>query len=256
MTPIFEAKHTALAEYKQSPTEAEPTDSQGCQEQGPMHHQVVSMITGLSTVRWSRWQLQWANIRRMYDGIKKALGPMQSKMAPPQIHHWGSHHRPRLVDGESGWSTILTSTPERTLWLPQPWAQSSACQSWKSSMQSQPWMSSARSLTVWPQARHQAVTVFLQTSSSTARPPYCTPCTKSSASAGERELCCKTWEMPRLLPCIRTRVREVTATTTEASLFSASLARSTPGSSWSACRGWLSTSTQNHSVASELKGVW
>ena len=83
-----------------------------------------------------------------------------------------------------------------------------------------------------------------------------TPCMKSSASAGERELCHKTWEMPRSLPCTRTRVREVTVTTTEASLFSASLARSMPGSSWSACRGWLSMSTQNHSVASKLKGLW
>ena len=42
-------------------------------------------------------------------------------------------------------------------------------------MWSQLWTSSARSLTVWPQARHQAATVFLQTSSNTARPPYCTP---------------------------------------------------------------------------------
>ena len=105
------------------------------------------MSTGQSSVRQSRWPLQWATS----EGCTKA----------------SRRHN-------------------------QPWTQSSACQSWKSSMQSQLWISSAKPLTVWPQARHQAATVFLQTSSHTARPPYCTPCMKSSTNAGERELCCKT----------------------------------------------------------------
>ena len=233
----------------------EPTDSQGCQEQGPMYCQTLhQMSTGQSTVRWSRWPLQ----RTTSDGCMMASRRHWDQCRarwPPSNLPLGKSSQTKAGRWRDGWNTILTSTPEKTLWLPQPWVQSSACQSWKSLMWSQLWMSSARSLTVWPQARHQTVTVFLQTSSSTVRPPYCTPCMKSSASAGERELCHKTWEMPRALPCTRTRVREATATTTEASLFSTSLEKSTPGSSWSACRSWLSASTQNHSVASELKGL-
>ena len=40
MTPIIKAKCAALTEYKQSPTEWN-LQTQGCQEQGPMHHQVL-----------------------------------------------------------------------------------------------------------------------------------------------------------------------------------------------------------------------
>ena len=191
MTPIIEAKHAALVEYKWPPTEwnlqtlTAARSKVQCiarccsNEYWTEHSEMIQIATAMGNIRW------------MYDGTKKALGPMQSKVAPLksatgeiitdqgwQMERWVEHY-------SNLYSRVITVTP-------QPWAQSSACQSWKSLMQSQPWMSSARSLTVWPQARHKASTVFLQTSSSTARPPYCTTCMKSSASAGERELYCKT----------------------------------------------------------------
>ena len=209
------------------------------------------MSTGQSTGRLSRWLLQWATSEGCMMTSRRHWDQYRAKQ-PPSNLPLGKSSQTKAGRWRDGWNTILTSYSRENTVTPQSWVQSSACQSWKGSMWSQPWMNSARSLTVWLQARHQAATVFLQTSSSTARPPYCTPCMKSSASAGERELCHKTWEMPRSLPCTRTRVREVTATAIEASLFSALLAKSMLGSSRSACRSWLSMSTQNHSVASDM----
>ena len=118
------------------------------------------------------------NIRGMYDGIRKALGPMQSKMAPLksvtgevitdqcwQMERWVEHYS-NLYSREN------TVTPSALGAI--------KCMPIMEELDVEPtmWMSSARPLTVWPQARHQAATVFLQTSSSTARPPYCTPCMK------------------------------------------------------------------------------
>ena len=205
MTPIIEGKHAALTEYKWSPTKWNLQTLRAARSK-------VQCITRCCTNEyWTKHSGDdpdgHCNGQHQMDvwWHQEGTGTNAEQDGSPQICHCGSHHRPRASRWRDRWNTIPTSTPERTLWLPQPWVQSSACQSWKSSMQSQPWMSSARSLTIWPQARHQAATVFLQTSSSTARPPYCTPCMKSSASAGERELCCKTWEMPRSLPCTRNK---------------------------------------------------
>ena len=80
--------------------------------------------------------------------------------------------------------------------------------------------------------------------------PFCSPLLTSSANVGEREPYLKTWEMPRLSPCTRTRVTEVTATTTEASPSWASSANSTPASCSCACRSWQSVSTLSPNVAS------
>ena len=54
------------------------------------------------------------NIRWMYDGIKKALGPTQSKM-PPSNPPQGKSSQTKAGRWRDGWNTILTSTPERTL---------------------------------------------------------------------------------------------------------------------------------------------
>ena len=186
MTPIMEAKHAALAKYKRSPTEWNLQTLRAARTRSNALPRAAPMSTGQSTVRWSRWPLQWATSDGCMMTSRRHWDQCRARQ-PPSNLPLGKSSQTKAVRWRDGWNTILTSTPERTLWLPQPWAQSSACQSWKSSVQSQPWMSSGRSLTVWLQARHQAVTVFLQTSSSTARPPYCTPC-----SAGERELCHKT----------------------------------------------------------------
>ena len=82
MTPVIEAKHAALAKYKQSPTK------QNLQTLRAARSKVQCIARHCTNVYWTEHcemiQLAAAmgNIRGMYDGIKKALGPMQSKMAP------------------------------------------------------------------------------------------------------------------------------------------------------------------------------
>ena len=82
MTPIIEVKHTVLAEYKQSPTE------QNLQTLRTARSKVQCIARCCANEYWTEHSemIQMAgatgNIRGMYDGIKKALGPMQSKMAP------------------------------------------------------------------------------------------------------------------------------------------------------------------------------
>ena len=82
MTPVIEAYHAALAKYKQSPTK------QNLQTLRAARSKVQCIARHCANVFWTEHsemiQLAAAmgNIRGMYDGIKKALGPMQSKMAP------------------------------------------------------------------------------------------------------------------------------------------------------------------------------
>ena len=82
MTPVIEAKHAALAEHKQSPTE------QNLQTLRAARSKVQCFARHCVNEYWTEHSemIQMAaamgNIRGMYDGIKKALGPMQSKMAP------------------------------------------------------------------------------------------------------------------------------------------------------------------------------
>ena len=82
MTLVIEAKHAALAKYKQSPTE------QNLQTLRAARSKVQCIARCCANVYWTEHsemiQLAAAmgNIRGMYDGIKKALGPMQRKMAP------------------------------------------------------------------------------------------------------------------------------------------------------------------------------
>ena len=82
MTPIIEAKHTALTEYKQSPTKQNLQTLRTARskvqfitrhcanEYWTEHSEMIQMAAAMDNIRW------------MYDGIKKALGPMQSKTAP------------------------------------------------------------------------------------------------------------------------------------------------------------------------------
>ena len=82
MTPVIEAKHAALAEHKQSPTEW------NLQTLRAARSKVQCFARCCANEYWTEHSemIQMAavmgNIRGMYDGIKKALGPMQSKMAP------------------------------------------------------------------------------------------------------------------------------------------------------------------------------
>ena len=82
MTPVIEAKHAALTKYKQSPTEW------NLQTLSVARRKVQCIARHCSNEYWMELSdmIQMAtatgNIRGIYDGIKKALGPMQSKMAP------------------------------------------------------------------------------------------------------------------------------------------------------------------------------
>ena len=76
----------------------------------------------------------------------------------------------------------------------------------------------------------------------------------TSVSDGKKELHHKTCGTPKSSHSSRTREREAIATTTQASPFSASLAKSLQRSSWSDCRSWQNVSVLNHSAASELEG--
>lgn len=87
-----------------------------------------------------------------------------------------------------------------------------------------------------------------QTSSSTARPPYCSLNMNSSVSAGKRELYHRTRGKPRSSLNTKTIVKEVTATTTKAFPFLASSAKPLLVSFRSACRSWLSASTPGITV--------
>ena len=82
MTPIIETKHAALAEYKQSPT------GQNLLTLRAARSKVQSIARCYTNEYWTehsemiQMAAEMGNIRGMYDGIKKALGPMQSKTAP------------------------------------------------------------------------------------------------------------------------------------------------------------------------------
>ena len=82
MTPVIEVKHAALTKYKQSPTEW------NLQALRVARSKVQCIARCCANEYWTKLSemIQMAaamgNIRGLYDGIKKALGPMESKMAP------------------------------------------------------------------------------------------------------------------------------------------------------------------------------
>ena len=82
MTMVIEAKHAALAEHKQSPTK------QNLQTLRAARSKVQCFARCCANEYWTEHSemIQMAaamgNIRGMYNSIKKALGPMQSKIAP------------------------------------------------------------------------------------------------------------------------------------------------------------------------------
>ena len=119
MRPVIEAKRTALIVYKQSLSET------NLQILRAVRSKVQQTARRCANEYWTQLSqvIQPAaitgNIRGMYDGIKKALGPTQSKTAPLKsssgeiVTDKGSRWR-------YGWNTILTSIPEVTPCLPQP----------------------------------------------------------------------------------------------------------------------------------------
>ena len=82
MTPVIEAKRTALIEYKRSPSE------RNLQILRAARSKFQQTARRCANEYWTQLSedIQTAaitgNIKGMYDGIKKALGPTQSKTAP------------------------------------------------------------------------------------------------------------------------------------------------------------------------------
>ena len=89
MTPVIEAKRTALIEYKRSPSE------RNLQILIAARSKVQQTARRCANEYWTQLSedIQTAaiteNIKGMHDGIKKALGPTQSKTAPLK----SSNHR-------------------------------------------------------------------------------------------------------------------------------------------------------------------
>ena len=82
MTPVIDAKHTALAQYKRSPSERNLQILRAARSkaQQPSRHCANEYWSELSeTIQIAAIT---GNIRGMYDGIKKAMGPVQNKTAP------------------------------------------------------------------------------------------------------------------------------------------------------------------------------
>ena len=82
MRPVIEARRTALIVYKQSPSESNPQILRAARSK------VQQTARRCANEYWTQLSqdIQTAaitvNTRGMYDGIKKALGPTQSKTAP------------------------------------------------------------------------------------------------------------------------------------------------------------------------------
>ena len=82
MTPVIEAKRTALAEYKRTPSE------RNLQILRTARNRVQQTARRCANEYWTELSVNiqtaaaTGNIRGMYDGIKKAMGPVQSKTAP------------------------------------------------------------------------------------------------------------------------------------------------------------------------------
>ena len=239
MTPVIEAKCTALAEYRWSPSE------RNLQILRAARSKAQQTARHCANKYWSELSetIQTAaitgNIRGMYDGIKTAMGPVHNKTAHlksttgeiitdkgQQMERWVEHYS----DLYSRQNVATTAVLDAIECLP-------VMGQLDTELTTEELNNAIYSLASGKAPGSDGIS---PTWSSTARLPYCFLCMKSSASAGKMGLFHKTWGMPRSSPSTKTKVSEATVTTTEASRYSASWAKSSFGSSWSICRN-LST---------------
>ncbi|KAL8585364.1 hypothetical protein ACOMHN_039891 [Nucella lapillus] len=190
MTPV---KRAALAEYKKIPSE------RNLQILRATMNKVKQTARRCANEYWTQLSediqitATTGNIRGMYDGIKNALGPVQSKTAPSlksatgdiitdkcqqkerlAEHYSDLHSRQNTVSPRpltpspacQLWTTSTLGQPWTTSTLSQPWTTSTLSQPWTSSTLSQPWTistlsqpltSSEKPLTSWLQERHLEV---------------------------------------------------------------------------------------------------
>lgn len=154
----------------------------------------------------------------MYDKIKMALGPTQSRTAPLK-----STTGEVITDQGQVYSRenlMAPSALDNLYCLP-------VLRNW---MLYQQRTRSARPLTAWYMEKLLVVIASPLTFSRAARQPCYTPYINSSASAGKKALYHRTYEALNLSPCTR-KAREVTATITERSPYLAL---------WAKFRLWLS----------------
>ena len=229
MTSVIEAKHDALTKYKQSPT------AWNLQTLRVARSKVQCIARCCTNEYWMELSemIQMAaamgNIRGMYNGIKKALGPMQSKMGllksatgevitdqGQQMERWVEHY-------SDLYSREITVTPSALGAI--------KCMPIMEELDVEPTMDEL-SKAIDSLAAGKAP-------GSDSIPPDLIKHCKTTLLHPLHKVLCQCWRegaMPqdmrdeRSLPCTRTRVREAIATTTEASLFSASMAKSMSGS--------------------------
>ena len=252
MTPIIEAKHASLAEYKRSPSE------RNLQILRAARSKAQHTARHCANEYWSELSetIQTAaitgNIRGMYNGIRTAMGPAQNKTAPlksttgevitdkgQQMERWVEHYS----DLYSRQNVVTTAALDAIECLPaiEELDIELTIEELNKAINSLASGKAPGSDGIPPDLmKHCATTLLL-------------PLHEVLCQAGKKGLFLKTWGTPRSSPSTKTKANAATVTTTEASHYSASWARSSLGSSWSVCRNLLNTSTQSHSVVSELK---
>ena len=122
----------------------------------------------------------------------------------------------------------MTSTPQKTLSPKRRLTALKTCLFLNSGTLSPLCRSSAKPSTPCRVVKTLVRTAFLQKLSNAANLHYWSHFKNSCVCGGEKARCPRTCEMPRSLPCTRIRVIAATATTTEVSPCSASLARCSP----------------------------
>ena len=228
MTPVIEAKRAALAEYKRTPSE------RNLQILRTARSKAQQTARRCANKYWTEFSENTqsaaipGNIRGMYDVNKKALGPTLNKTAPlrssagkvitdggHQLERWVEHYSdiysrentvsPSALDAVECLTTMEELDTEPTL------------EEFSKAIDS---LASGKA----PGSDGIPPDLLLQnhlTSFSVSTP----------VSASRKELHHKTYRTPRSSHSSRTRESGVTATTTEASPFSASLAKSLQRSS-------------------------
>lgn len=88
MTPVIEAKRAALAKYKRSPSEKTLKTLRAAWSKVQQTARKCANEYWQELSRDIQTAADTGNIKGMYDGITKALGPTQSKTAPLKVHQW------------------------------------------------------------------------------------------------------------------------------------------------------------------------
>uniref|UniRef100_A0A2C9LX88 Uncharacterized protein n=1 Tax=Biomphalaria glabrata TaxID=6526 RepID=A0A2C9LX88_BIOGL len=102
LAPVIRAKRDALATYKAKPTQRNLLNLKEARANAQRTARICANEYWVELSESIQLAAQVSNIRGMYEGIKKALGPSQNKTAPPsgeiitdkcqQMHRWVEHY--------------------------------------------------------------------------------------------------------------------------------------------------------------------